>query len=159
MKNITIQSEVCFCSYEELDDDARRLIDKARNATENSNSKYSGFNVGAALRLANGMEIIGANQENAAFPVTICAERSAIFNAQSNYPQSAITHLAVAARNKDGFTDIPVSPCGSCRQVMLEMEDRYNNNIKIYLYGQKGVYVVDSAKDLLPLSFVDSSMH
>ncbi len=158
MKNITIQSNVCFCSYDELDAEAQQLIEKAKQATDNSNSKYSGFSVGAALRLNNGMVIIGANQENAAFPVTICAERSAIFNAQSNYPQESITHIAIAARNNNGFTDIPVSPCGSCRQVLLEMEDRYSNNIKIYLYGKNGVYIVESAKDLLPLSFVDSSM-
>lgn len=158
MKNIVIKSEIKFCQYDELDEDAQRLIEKAISATGNSYSPYSGFKVGAALRLSDGKEIIGANQENAAFPVTLCAERAAIFNAQSNYPDSAITHLAIAAKNANGLVAEPVTPCGSCRQVILEMEQRYKSDIKIYLYGTKGIYVVDSVKDLLPLSFVEDSM-
>lgn len=158
MKIIELKSEVKLYSYDEFDEDSRRLIDMAISATNNSYSKYSGFSVGAALRLADGTEIIGANQENAAFPVTICAERAAIFNAQSNYPQQPITHIAIAAKNTEGLTKLPITPCGSCRQVILEMEQRYNCDIKIFLYGLDGVYVVESIKDLLPLSFADEAM-
>lgn len=158
MKNILITSKIKFCQYSEIDENVQRLIDRAIFATNNSYSPYSGFKVGAALRLENGTVIIGANQENAAFPVTLCAERSAIFNAQSNYPNLSITHIAIAAKNVNGLVNDPVTPCGSCRQVILEMEQRYGHDIKIYLYGQKGIYVIDSVKDLLPLSFVDESM-
>ena len=108
--------------------------------------------------LEDGSEIIGANQENAAFPVTLCAERTAIFAAQAQHPELSIVALAVAARNDNGFTEDPVSPCGSCRQVILEIEQRYGKPMKIYLYGTKGVYVIDTIRDLLPLCFVEESM-
>lgn len=159
MKNIAIKSEIKFCQYDEMDENEQRLISKAIAATDNSYSPYSGFKVGAALRLDDGTEIIGANQENAAFPVTICAERAAIFNAQSNYPDQPITHIAIAAKSAKGLLAEPITPCGSCRQVILEMEQRYKRNITIYLYGTNGIYVIDSVKDLLPLSFVDEAMH
>lgn len=158
MENIILKTEIKLCTLDELDNDARQLVDKAMKATDNSYSPYSKFRVGAALRLENGMEIIGANQENAAFSVTMCAERSAIFNAQSNFPHLAITHLAIAARNSEGFVNEPVSPCGSCRQALLEMEQRYKRKIKIYLYGAKGCYVINGIRSLMPLSFVEDSM-
>lgn len=158
MEDITIKSEIRFCMYEEMDEEAQRLIDKAISATKNAYSPYSEFKVGAALRLDDGTELIGANQENAAFSVTMCAERSAIFNAQSNYPSLPITHIAIAAQNKQGLISEPVAPCGSCRQVILEMEQRYKRKIQIYLYGTKGVYILNSIKDILPLSFADDSM-
>lgn len=158
MKNITLKAEIKFCRFDEMEENEQRLINKAIKATENSYAPYSEFNVGAALRLEDGTEIIGANQENAAFSVTLCAERSAIFNAQSNYPDKPITHIAIAAKNKSGFVNTPVAPCGSCRQVILEMESRYNRDITIYLYGTNGIYVLNSVKDILPLSFSDDNM-
>ena len=159
MKDININTVIRLCALDELGDSVRRLVEKAYKATDNSYSPYSGFRVGAALRLIDGTEVIGANQENAAFSVTMCAERSAIFNAQSNFPDKAICEIAVAACNKDGIVAEPVAPCGSCRQAMLEMEQRYGRKIKIYLYGKKGVYVLYGVETLLPLSFVDGSMH
>lgn len=158
MKTIEIKTTIQVFKRDELTDSVRRLVDKAVEATNKSYSPYSKFRVGAALRLADGTEIIGANQENAAFSVTMCAERSAIFNAQSNYPDQAICEIAIAACNADGQTKEPVSPCGSCRQALLEMEQRYKRNIKIYLCGRDVVYVLDSIKDLMPLCFVDDSM-
>lgn len=158
MESLVIKSEIKRCQYEELDNDEKRLIDKAIEATNNSYSPYSNFKVGAAIRLDDGTEIIGANQENAAFGVTLCAERSAIFNAQSNYPERPITHLAIAARNERGLLASPITPCGSCRQVILEIEQRYKRPIKIYLYGERCVYIIDGVRSLLPLSFVDDAM-
>ena len=158
MERITIKTDVNVYKYDELPEDIRQLVDMAMRATDNSYSPYSGFRVGAAVRLEDGNVIVGANQENAAFPVAMCAERAAIFNAQSNYPQSAVTHIAIAARNASGFVEEPVSPCGSCRQVMLEMEHRYGRKILIYLCGAKGVYEIDGVRGLLPLSFTDESM-
>ncbi len=158
MKQITIKADVSVCRYDELQEEARTLTATAKEATDNSYSPYSGFRVGAAVRLDDGTVIKGANQENAAFSVTMCAERAAIFNAQSNRPQSAITEIAIAARNNDGFTHEPVSPCGSCRQALLEMEQRYGRDIRVYLCGKDCVYILESVKELMPLSFVDKSM-
>lgn len=159
MEKIIIKSELSLLKFEELDDMSKALVKNAIEATDKSYSPYSHFKVGAALRLEDGTIVIGANQENAAFPVTMCAERAAIFNAQSNHPELAITAIAIAAKNIERLVKTPVSPCGSCRQVILEMEQRYQRNIKILLCGTDGIYVIDSIKDLLPLSFVDESMH
>jgi len=158
MKDIELNFRMQFCQLEELADDDRQLVEKAIGATQNSYAPYSNFHVGACLRLADGREVIGANQENAAFPSGLCAERSAVFAAQSMFPEEAITALAIAARNENGLTAQPVSPCGACRQVILEMEDRYKQDVRIFLYGTEGVYVIPSVKSLLPLHFVDSNM-
>ena len=103
-------------------------------------------------------KFIGANQENAAFPSGLCAERSAIFAAQSVYPDQAVTTLAIAAANEYGLMRDPIVPCGACRQVILEIEDRYKQPIRILLYGTAGIYVINSVKDLLPLQFLGESM-
>ena len=159
MKNIRIEIQMQFCSMDELAIEERELVEAAIKATDNSYAKYSHFHVGAALRLADGSIVIGANQENAAFPSGLCAERSAIFAAQSQNPHEAITMLAIAARNNNGLMPDPISPCGACRQVMLEMEDRYQRSLEVLLYGTRGIYRVNSVKDLMPLIFVDSNMH
>ena len=159
MKEIKIETTIRFCQLEDLVEADQQLVKKAIIATKNSYSPYSHFRVGAALRLANGMEIIGANQENAAYPVGLCAERTAIFAAQVNYPEQPIVAIAITAANENGLVKNPVSPCGSCRQVMLEIEDRYKQPVKIFLYGTDGVYIIDSVKDIMPLYFVDEAMH
>ena len=158
MKTLNLQSTVTLCQIDELGADDQKLVERAIEATRRSYSRYSHFSVGACLRLADGREVIGANQENAAFPSGLCAERSAVFAAQSMFPEEAITALAIAARNENGLTAQPVSPCGACRQVILEMEDRYKQDVRILLYGTEGVYVIPSVKSLLPLHFVDSNM-
>lgn len=158
MKKININISIDHCQLDELSAEDRELVERAIKATENSYANYSHFYVGAALRLANGQIVIGANQENAAFPSGLCAERTAVFAAQANYPDQPVTALAIVARNDNGLLEEPVSPCGGCRQVILGIEDRYKQPIRIMLYGKRGVYCVSSVKDLLPLSFVDSSM-
>lgn len=158
MKTIDINIKIRFCRFEELAEEDRQLVEMAVEATNNAYAKYSNFRVGAAVRLENGLLMKGANQENAAFPVTLCAERTAIFAAQANYPEQPITAIAIAAKNENGLLSEPITPCGSCRQVMLEIEDRYKRPLRILLYGQNGVYIVDTVKDLMPLSFVDASM-
>ena len=158
MNTIEIKIQVEYRLINELSDSERELIEAAKKATDNSYSPYSHFRVGAALCLSDGRIVIGANQENAAFPSGLCAERSAIFAAQSNWPEQSIESIAIAARNENGFVAVPVSPCGSCRQVMLEMEERYKNPIRVLLYGTQGVHVINSVKDLLPLCFVDANM-
>ena len=158
MKTIDIHVQIQHCSLNELSEKDQELIQQAIRATDHSYAKYSHFRVGAAIRLDDDSIIIGANQENAAFPSGLCAERTAIFAAQAQCPEHAITALAIAARNSRGLLQEPVTPCGACRQVILEIEDRYQKPVRILLYGQNGVYVVSSVKDLLPLSFVDASM-
>ena len=147
-----------YCSMEDLTAEERMLVERACDATHNAYARYSHFCVGAALLLNDGTVVIGANQENAAFPSGLCAERSAIFAAQSNYPDQPIRMLAIAARSGGVLRDKPVSPCGSCRQVIIEMEDRYQQPIEILLYGKSGIYRMHSIKDLLPFCFTDSDM-
>lgn len=158
MKTINLNIAIRHCQLDELTDADRELIDRAMKATDNAYAEYSHFYVGAALRIANGRIVIGANQENAAFPSGLCAERTAVFSAQANFPDQSIESLALVARNDNGLIDNPVTPCGACRQVLLGVEERYGRPMRILMYGKSGVYIVGSVKDLLPLSFVDTSM-
>ena len=158
MEEIKLQTTFCFAQPEELSEDDKQLVERAIDATASSYSPYSHFAVGAALRLSDGTIVIGSNQENAAFPSGLCAERTAIFAAGATHPDKAVTALAIAARNEAGLTADPVSPCGACRQVILEVEQRYNCAVRILLYGTNGVYIINSIRDLLPLCFVDESM-
>lgn len=159
MEHINIDIDIAFMQMDELSEEDRELIGLAIKATQNAYARYSHFQVGAAVRLSNGATIIGANQENAAFPSGLCAERTAVFAAQVQYPNESITTLAIAARNGNGLLTEPVTPCGACRQVILEVEDRYKCPVHILLYGTNGVYSVKSVKDLLPFSFTDANMH
>ncbi|MEA4979851.1 MAG: cytidine deaminase, partial [Petrimonas sp.] len=108
--------------------------------------------------LENGEIITGNNQENAAYPSGLCAERTAVFFANANYPDQKIVAIAVAAYNNGNFTKDVITPCGACRQVLLEVETRYKNPMKILMYSEEEIYVVDSIKDLLPLSFGDAML-
>ena len=107
----------------------------------------------AAVLLADGTIVSGSNQENAAFPSGTCAERTTVFYANSRYPDQPVCTLAIAARNESGFVDIPIPPCGACRQVLLETEQRYRQPMHIILYGEKKIFLIDGVKSLLPLSF------
>ncbi len=153
MKKHLISSTIYEYSEDELSSIDRQLIDAARQATERSYAPYSHFHVGAALLLENGEIITGCNQENAAFPVTICAERNALFTAGNLYPDVKIEAIAIAARNAQGFLSHPISPCGSCRQVMIETETRHQHPLHIVLYGTEGIYVIEGIATLMPLSF------
>ena len=156
MKELEIRPKIWEAQMGDLTADERSLIELAIEGTNRSYSPYSHFRVGAALKLQNGVTVIGCNQENAAFPSGICAERSALFAAGAQYPDQPVVMLAIAARNEDGvFTEHPVSPCGPCRQVLIETETRFHHPVRILLYGQRCVYVVDSIKQLMPLSFTE----
>lgn len=159
MKQLTTAINYLLVQLDELTPTEQALVQKAIDATHNSYARYSNFHVGVACLLENGEVVIGANQENAAFPSGLCAERTAIFAAQANHPDQPITTLAIAARNVNGLLKSPISPCGACRQVVLEIEDRYQRPVRILLYGTDGIYVFESIKDLLPFSFVDANMH
>lgn len=151
-------------SYDELEPERRKLVDMARRATKRSLATYSKFHVGAAIEMANGEYVIGANQENAAYPSGTCAERTAAYYASAKYPGVAMKRIAIAAwtrlRHNDDdpfdacFQAEPISPCGACRQALLEYEKLYGP-IEVILYGLNETLVFPSIASLLPLCFTD----
>ncbi len=158
MEKYEIKSLVCVCQDDELSAKDSELVEAAKAATANSYSPYSKFKVGAALRLADGSIITGSNQENASYPLGLCAERTAIFHAQHSHPELPITDIAIAAFANGHFYPEPISPCGACRQVMLEVENRYQQPMRVLLYGTSGTHIVETVKELLPFQFVSESL-
>jgi len=156
MKELTLKSTIQVAEWSELSDTERKLVEQAKQSTYNSYAPYSHFHVGAAILLKNGLIIPGCNQENAAFPSGLCAERSAIFAAGAQHPDQPVLMLAIAVRNNKGeFLEEPASPCGSCRQVIIETETRFKQSVRILLYGTKHTYIMDGIKQLMPLSFTE----
>jgi cytidine deaminase len=154
MKQLNIHTTIKIYSPDELSAEEQQLVEAAKEATTRSYAPYSHFHVGAAALLANGEIISGTNQENAAYPSGICAERTTLFYANSQHPQQAVKALAIAARTSEGhWTETPISPCGACRQVMTETENRFGKPMKVLLCSAQEVFVIESAKDLLPVSF------
>ena len=130
------------------------LLEKAKEATKTAYAPYSNFYVGAAAELSNGQIIIGSNQESTSFPVGICAERTLLNSVGSQFPELTITAIAVSYQPKDKASIEPISPCGMCRQSLLDYENRYGHAIKIILSGITGkVMVIPSASNLLPFGF------
>lgn len=159
MKELQLQTTIKVCTYEELDPTLAQLVDIAKAKTQDAYCPYSHFHVGAAVLLADGQIIKGANQENAAYPSGLCAERTALFAANANHPQTPVVALAIACYTEGHFTYEPGSPCGACRQVMTETEHRFQQPMRIVLYGEKECYIFQSASDLLPLIFVSDNLH
>ncbi len=158
MKQINLTTKITVYSYDECTEVEKKLIDAAKESTSSAYAPYSNFKVGAALLLENGEIVTGNNQENAAYPSGLCAERTAVFYANAQYPNQKVEALAVAAFYNGEFTDDLISPCGSCRQVLLEVESRYNSPVKILLYKKGEVYVADSMSSLMPLSFTKDAL-
>ena len=159
MKEQRIEISYKIYAINELDALDKRLMDAAIEATQRSYSPYSHFHVGAAVLLENNIIVTGTNQENVAYPSGLCAERTALFYANSQYPNTPVKALAIAACNEEeGAITTPISPCGSCRQVMLETEKRFGQPIKILLYSSQEVYVVENTTSLLPLAFSEISI-
>jgi cytidine deaminase len=138
----------------ELTAEDAALLEKAAEATRCSYAPYSHFHVGAAVLLENGETVCGSNQENAAYPSGLCAERVALFYAGSRFPDAAIRAIAVCSSVNGGANPDPVYPCGDCRQVLLECENRSGKPVKVIMGGAQKIQIVHSASDLLPLSFV-----
>ncbi len=154
MKDLTITTAIKVVHYNELDNIEQKLIDIAREATHRSYAPYSRFCVGAAILLDNGEIVAGANQENVAYPSGTCAERSACFYAHAQYPEAKFVTIAISARDTSGKEVAqPISPCGSCRQALLEYETLAGHNIKVLLAGSNEIYILPSIKSLLPLAF------
>jgi cytidine deaminase len=153
MKQIQLTSVISILSWEELPEDAKKCIESAKDAASKAYAPYSHFLVGAAVMLDNDLIVTGNNQENAASPSGLCAERTAVFSANSQYPDSPVKILAIAAICKDAFMKKPITPCGSCRQVLLETEKRFGRKIRFYLYGTEKIFYMEGIENLLPLSF------
>lgn len=158
LKKVTLETHLeVFDSLTELPDDIQDLMNKAQQARDNAYAPYSHFKVGAALHLENGEFVLGNNQENAAFPSGLCAERVAVFFAGANYPSVAIKEIALTVKSLKYTVTTPTPPCGACRQALVEYEVNQKSPIKIYFMGETGKVVkVGSVKELLPLVF-DSS--
>ncbi|SIT98302.1 cytidine deaminase [Epilithonimonas bovis DSM 19482] len=155
-KEIKINFEV-IPSYQELNDIEKTLFDKAKSIREQAYATYSNFWVGCAILLENGEIITGNNQENAAYPSGLCAERTTIFWASANYPDIKIKKLFVIGAPKDAITSVAIPPCGGCRQAILEYEAKQKDAIEIYFASLDGeIMKSKSIRDLLPFSF-DSS--
>ncbi len=143
-------------SYDELNDSQKHLVEKAREACRRSYAPYSKFHVGAAIALDNGETVTGSNQENAAYPSGTCAERTAAYYAHSTYPEARFKAIAIAAIGTDGREVAePVSPCGACRQALLEYETLSRNNVEVILVGSQKIYVLPSVRSTLPLAFCE----
>lgn len=158
MKELILQTKVTTCTLEEMEPSMRELVEKAKAMTQNAYCPYSHFHVGAAARLADGQILAGSNQENAAYPSGLCAERTTLFAANANNPNTPVEALAIACYTQGHYTKDAASPCGACRQVMLETEHRFGKPMQVILYGEDMCYVFDSAADLLPLNFVAENL-
>ena len=146
-------------SAAELSSEDQSLLEMAYKALKDAYAPYSKFNVGTALLLKNGEVVIGNNQENVAYPSGLCAERVALFAAGAQYPDIPVTTIAITAQSDTVSIDEPLAPCGACRQVMCETENRYGQKIKVLLKGDADkIYVINSVSDILPLSFTPDKL-
>lgn len=152
---LVISTEIeVYASVKDLTKKDAQLILEAKKMVKLAYAPYSNFQVGAALLLENDQIITGNNQENAAYPSGLCAERVAIFSASAHYPKQAIKTIAISVKSKNTVVNQPLSPCGACRQVIAEYENKFKKPIRIIMTGEKGaVYIAQSIESLLPLMF------
>jgi len=158
IREINIQIEE-YSDASLLKDSEKALLNHAQKAIEGSYAPYSEFHVGVAVLLENGEIIMGSNQENAAYPSGLCAERVAIFHAKSKYPKLKVKAIAITASSDNFITKSPITPCGACRQVIAETESRQHEKVRIVMKGQEGlVQVVNGIENLLPLMFKEDQL-
>jgi len=149
----TKQLQYNTLAMNQLDTQDAALLAKAREALDHAYAPYSKFQVGAAVLLDNGEVVTGSNQENAAYPSGLCAERVALFYAQHKYPQAKVKALAIAAKNDGEELVEPVMPCGACVQVMSETVKRYGQSFRVLLGAKDHVIALDDAMDFIPFRF------
>lgn len=154
--------EITYKVYEDISELPKEdawLLNEARDVTKQAYAPYSNFYVGAAAKLVNGEIVVGTNQENASYPVGLCAERTLLASASALYPGIAIDTMAVSYHSENGNSNQPIAPCGMCRQYLQEYELRVSKPIKLILAGFEGkVFVFEKASYLLPLGFTGESM-
>lgn len=142
-----------YDQLDELSEEQVLLVNSAIKAARDAYAPYSEYHVGAALHMANGEIIIGSNQENAAYPSGLCAERVALFYAGARHPDVQVLSIAIAAIREGIIQEEPVAPCGACRQVLYEKESQGEASMELILYGSKKIQIVNRVTDLLPLPF------
>ncbi len=148
-----------YTDISELNEKDAWLLNEARNITEQAYAPYSNFHVGTMAILENGEIVAGTNQENASYPVGICAERVLLGSAATIHPGVPIVSMAVSYKSKENESDHPISPCGMCRQALLEYETRSKKPIRLILSGQEGkVYIIKTASHLLPFAFTSDEL-
>ncbi len=156
MRDIKIVTPIVAKTNDELTENELRLVTKAREASRRAYAPYSHFHVGAAIKLDNGEIVVGNNQENAAFPSSLCAERTTCYWAHANFPDATFECIAIAALDTTGMeVKQPIPPCGACRQALLEYEKLAGHDVPVILAGRDEVYILPSVKSLMPLSFTD----
>ena len=153
VKSLELVTKIAVCRYDELSPREKSVVDAARKATDGAYAPYSDFRVGCAVQLSDGTLVTGNNQEKAAYPSGLCAERTALFAAHAAYPDLAVRMLAVAARKGARFVERPIAPCGACRQVLCESEHRAGAPIVLLLCGSEEIFRVASVAELLPIGF------
>ncbi len=148
-----------YDNISELPENDQQLMDLAVKATNSAYAPYSTYRVGASVLLENGKIFTGNNQENMAYPSGLCAERVALFYAAAQYPEVAVSTIAITARAKDFKIDRPVAPCGACRQVMAETENRSQKKMRLIMMGDEGkVQVIEGVDNILPLMFHEENL-
>jgi cytidine deaminase len=146
-------------SIDELPEELKWLLNEAREVTQQAYAPYSNFQVGAVAKMANGEIVAGSNQENASFPVGLCAERVLLASISSIFPKVPIDTIAISYRSENHKSDHPISPCGICRQSLQEFESRVKHPVQLVLGGMTGpVYVIEGAGKLLPLAFTSDEL-
>ncbi len=158
MKTLEIVAKIQICSHTELTDEQKTLVEAAKSATLTSYSPFSHYQVGAAVMLEGGEIVCGSNQENAAYPSGLCAERTALFYAGAKYPNVPVRKIAIIARHDGAITPEVCTPCGACRQVLCESEARAKAPIEVLMCSASKVYVARGIESLLPLSFTAGTM-
>jgi len=158
MKYKELITKISISTIEECNNDTKNLIKKAQDIALKAYAPYSNFHVGAAVLLSNGEVITGNNQENAAYPAGICAERTALAYANAQHPNIPVEAIAIVAYHNNSFTDDICSPCGICRQFLVEVENKFDHPMRVIMCSNNQVYEVATAKDLLPLSFDKSNL-
>jgi cytidine deaminase len=159
VEKIQYQSEGVLVDESDLTTDQRQLLQKTRGLFANAYAPYSRFRVAAIALLENGIMVTGTNQENAAYPSGLCAERVALFQAGSLYPDMAVKTLCISAKNEQKLTDKPVSPCGACLQVISESEYRQQKPMTLMLAGESGkILLIEGVKNLLPFRFLPHAL-
>lgn len=157
-KKVNQLVEAELFEYSELSTIEKSLVDDAIVAVDNAYAPYSNFHVGAAVLLANGEIIKGSNQENAAYPSGLCAERVAIFSAGANYPREQVEMIAIAAKPKDAADFVMASSCGNCRQAMMEYESKQDKSIQLLFIRPNNEIMKTTVGDLLPFGFDSKSL-
>lgn len=144
-----------YSGLEELEPKDRELCEAAEKALTGSYAPYSKFNVGAAVRLSDGRIVTGANQENAAYPSGLCAERTAMFSAHANHPDTPMTAIAITSAQNGKLNEDITAPCGACRQVMAEYQKVSGRKWTILLYGKKKIIKLSQVDDIMPFIFTN----